>query len=126
MQQQTVAVETLSTGQGIPRAQWARFLEHLSQEHRGERATLELRSPDSGDPVVVHYRRFRMIAADEDYGLDRITIVMENPSGNAMMHTISKATQVQFADKLRSTLTIATMSGTVAVLRFSQQETPGQ
>ena len=129
MQQQTVAVETLSTGQGIPRAQWARFLEHISQEHRGEHATLELRNSDSSDHVIVYYRRFRMIAVDEDHGLDRITIVMENPSGNAMMHTISKASWMQFSDALQSqlpTLSIATVSGVVAVLRFSQLETPAQ
>lgn len=128
IQQQAVPVETLSTGQVIPPAQWARF-QHISQEHRGEHATLELRDPDSAVPTAVHYQRFRTIAAVEDNGMDRITIVTENQSGNAIMYTIPKPARVQFADALRSTLsmlTIGTISGTVAVLRFSQVETPEQ
>ncbi len=129
LQQQAEAVEPLQTGQGIPRAQWPRFFEHLSQEHRGEQATFELTHAESRDPVVATYQRFRMIAADEDYGVDRITIVLENASGNATMHTLAKATHVRFADAWRSagaTLTVSTMSGTVAALYFAHAPSPGR
>lgn len=100
--------------------------QHISQEHRGEEATLELSHAEPGKPVIAACQRFRMIVADEDYGLDRVTIVMEGASGNAILHTLTKAAQVRFADAMRSahsTLSIATVSGTAAVLRFRQSET---
>jgi hypothetical protein len=122
-------VQPLATGQGIPRAQWPRFFEHISREYGGEQTTLELATPESGGAVVPSYQRFRSIAADEDYVQNRIAIVLENASGDPTMHTLSKATQVRLADALRSplvTLTMATMSGTVAVLHFAHAPSPNQ
>ncbi len=129
VQQHAGAVQPLAAGQGIPRAQWPRFFEHISREYGGEQATLELADMESGDSVLATYPRFRSIAADEDYNQNRIAIVLENASGDPTMHTLSKATQVRFADALRSTLatlTMATMSGTVAVLHFAHPPSPGQ
>ena len=128
MVQHLEAVQCLATGQEIPRAQWSRFFEHLSREYGGEQTTLELANPESGD-VVATCQRFRSIAADEDIIQNRIAIVLENASGDLTMHRLSKATHVRFADAMRSrlaTLTMATVSGDVAVLHFDHAPSPGQ
>ena len=129
LQEPAEAVDPLPIGQGIPRAQWSRFLEHISREHQGEQAMLELAKPQSGDPVAATRQRFRSIAVDGNYIDNRIAIVLECASGMTTTHTLSNAAQVRSADASRSalsTLSIATVSGTVAVLRFREPATPDQ
>ena len=121
--------ELLPSGQWIPRAQWSRFFEHVSQEHRGERVTFELARLEADGSPVVTCQAFRSIAADDQYGLSHITIVLSNAVGNATMHTVAKAANVRFTDACGSVpaaLTISTTHGTVAALRFSQTAFPGQ